>query len=153
MLDAVSTVWSLWGIGVMTLLLSVLTENWSTSYHRALAKTKSREAKRLFDAQAAHQSQPQDRLTSSHNLGEALAQAAKDFHEHARYFMHGRKSTPPKALRSLLGLTDDAEGAARLRLAVEQEVASNASEDVKHWLFLMTYERTSYFCFVCLVVC
>lgn len=90
----------------MTLLLSVLTENFGSKYKsrmkhsgvkRALARMKhTGEALVHAGEHVAHSAE-----IAEANLSQKLISAARGFTEHARYFMNGRHGKPPPTIAGL----------------------------------------------------
>lgn len=88
--------WSLWGISIMTLTISVLTESYSSRFKSTIVDSNSRRLRRR-SGEKARESRLQKLLASegfqeddeveAKDLPAKLLQTVKGFHSHARYFM------------------------------------------------------------------
>ena len=152
------------GIGVMTILFSVLTEAFSSKYHASLHKSKGRLHKLAIKSGTPQTPNPDPEgfvstnyrsaitptaaLMSAHpegdvhpDLGKTLIEHARNFNEHAQYFLHGREGDVPEQLRALLELGHDDESFSKLMHDVEQSGDGDMRGDYKRTLFLISYQR------------
>lgn len=162
--------WALFGIGVMTILLSVLKEVWSTRYKTSMSQSKMRQTMNRYTvANGKHnriimprnrhsphpgltQEQRNDALTpmftsaltvepvEASDLGKKLTEAARSFTEHAKYFMLSRKGDVPDQLQSLLELAEDEAALARIRMEAHG-AETEVRGDAEHFLFLISYNK------------
>ncbi|KAM0791088.1 hypothetical protein ACM66B_004379 [Microbotryomycetes sp. NB124-2] len=141
--------WSLLSVSVMTLLLSVVTETWSSRYRSTIAdgstrkKRNKRSRSQSADAAiakllATEGYNAQDELMDAKDLPAKLTEAVRGFHDHARFFMLGRTGDPPERFRNLVDGLSEVENALN-SLADESE--AGLQSDTKHFLFLLSYER------------
>ena len=93
-------VWALFGIAVMTILLSVLTESWSRNFRSAVSSDKPPSPNPPF--------LPPSPSSALDHLPQQTLDAIRSFDAHARHFISGRQGEIPEELRSLLLETDDA---------------------------------------------
>ncbi|KAK4046230.1 Potassium channel [Microbotryomycetes sp. JL201] len=143
--------WSLLSVSVMTLLLSVVTETWSSRYrstiadgsNRKLLKRGKQARSQTADAAIAKllategYSAQAERINAK-DLPGKLIDALKGFHDHARFFMLGRTGDPPERFRNLVDGLSEVENALN-SLADESEAGIQG--DTKHFLFMLSYER------------
>ncbi|CAH7667120.1 hypothetical protein BY996DRAFT_4581032 [Phakopsora pachyrhizi] len=119
--------WLLFGIGNMTLLLSVLTELWKVKYKCAIGKrrrknfllrnktlsrceTDAEEAKPA-DCELGIQSntEPQNSLDEVEDTLKRLVKTAKSFLSHAHYWMSSKTGEPPPELVKLMSEIENAD--------------------------------------------
>ncbi|KAG0141474.1 hypothetical protein CROQUDRAFT_674099 [Cronartium quercuum f. sp. fusiforme G11] len=154
--------WSIMGIATMTLLLSVLAGGWENKYKSVINKKRKIKPK-IFKMGGSDPFTPVELekgidsptgnrlgLTSCvpniNNLNpeilpQRLTEAAREFSSHAKYWMEGKKGTPPDALTELMEQVQDLE-----RIEDFKEKGGLAkrmmSEDRQKMLFLVSYART-----------
>ncbi|BGP65411.1 Potassium channel [Rhodotorula toruloides] len=153
--------WALLGVANMTLLLSVLTESWSSRYKSSiddgrLKKTMRRlDLRKKPDASGSNPNSSSVSLLASegytvpsqpippHELPEKIVETIKGFHKHARYFLLGRTGDPPPQLRFLLEAADEVDEKVESLVAggATSLADSGAQGDTKHYLFMISYER------------
>ncbi|GAA94061.1 hypothetical protein E5Q_00708 [Mixia osmundae IAM 14324] len=130
--------WALLGIANLTLLFSILTESWGSVFQATVQNSGTSKIRRLGENEV-HDTEEEDAHDDIDDLPDKITHAAKEFHEHANYFLK-QGSKPPEALQKLLDdssqLTE--ENIARLRASTG---LSNDS-DSSHLLFMISYERS-----------
>ncbi|BGP34848.1 Potassium channel [Rhodotorula toruloides] len=154
--------WALLGVANMTLLLSVLTESWSSRYKSSIDDGRLKKTMRRLDLRkkpdASGSTNPNSSSVSllasegytvpsqpipPHELPEKIVETIKGFHKHARYFLLGRTGDPPPQLRFLLEAADEVDEKVESLVAggATSLADSGAQGDTKHYLFMVSYER------------
>ncbi|KAI5476225.1 hypothetical protein MNV49_007987 [Pseudohyphozyma bogoriensis] len=145
--------WAIFGIATMTLLLSVVTETWSSRYRSTItdskvkrtirrARTANEGGNARMQALLALEGYKDEDTISVENLPTKIVEATRGFHEHARYFMHGRTGDAPARLQGLIDATDEFDDELE-KLKDEGGMAeAGAHGETRHFLFMVSYERT-----------
>ncbi|KAL7009352.1 Potassium channel [Cystobasidiomycetes sp. EMM_F5] len=147
--------WSLFGVANLTLLFSVLTESWSLKYKSSIEKSKVKRALKRFKVPGRSGSvfaMPNDvampteqPLTAQPlapvDLVQRLADAAKGFDEHAKYFLDSLVDVADQVKQALLDKQDEIQ---KLRAEVER-LKSTIQDGRKNMLSLMRNDTMSSF--------
>ncbi|KAF8522657.1 hypothetical protein JB92DRAFT_3094201 [Gautieria morchelliformis] len=158
---SVFVVWALLGVGAMTILVSVLSEAYSSRYKNVLSKGSFERAVRNFRERRAASPPPnatRSRLNSQtpsrevspertytreqakrdlEALPTELLNHAKTFHEHIYYFLNSMNGSepPPQTLNKLL---DEIAESEHMDARLKQEVLGD--DGARKTLFMMSYE-------------
>ncbi|KAM0754917.1 voltage-gated potassium channel [Meredithblackwellia eburnea MCA 4105] len=145
--------WSMLGIATMTLLLSVVTETWSSRYkstitqskvQRTIRRVRSRsvvgDASTAMSQLLAIEGYGDEDTIDPKDLPKKLTDAVRGFHDHARYFMLGRTGDPPPRLRLLVDASDELEEELS-KMKESGDLAESGATDTRHFLFMVSYER------------
>ncbi|GEM10803.1 potassium channel subfamily K, other eukaryote [Rhodotorula toruloides] len=151
--------WALLGVANMTLLLSVLTESWSSRYKSSIDDGRLKKTMRRLDLRKKPDAAGNNIDNASsvsllasegytvpsqpippHELPEKIVETIKGFHKHARYFLLGRTGDPPPQLRFLLEAADEVDEKVESLVAggATSLADSGAQGDTKHYLFMVS---------------
>ncbi|KAF8581278.1 voltage-gated potassium channel [Ramaria rubella] len=158
---SVFVVWALMGVGAMTILISVLSEAYSSRYKNVLSKGSFERAVKNFRERRSTSPPPhitRSRLRSRSQSRDAsperpytrenakrelealpskLLNHAKTFHEHIHYFLSSTNGSdpPPQTLHKLL---DEIAESEHMDARLKQEVLGD--DGARKTLFMMSYE-------------
>ncbi|KZS97353.1 voltage-gated potassium channel [Sistotremastrum niveocremeum HHB9708] len=152
-------VWALLGVGTMTILISILSEAYSSKYHSAMGNTRFESAVKKFrqrdqlprldsmrSSSAINAStptlkhyEPKDPKDALEHIPHQVLNSVRTFHDHVHYFINGAHllEPPPPSLNKLM---DEIAETDVMDERTKKEIL--ADEDARKTLFMVSYEIT-----------